>query len=228
MNRSRDQRIIAVGFLPITAIGLLGGMFLPQLMPVWTVMIGLTTGMMLPVALGLISERAATAGDAARMSGMAQSIGYFCAGLGPIIGGGLFEATGGWTATLGLLLACVTARSARHRPSVKPPAPSGEDTGGKSAARGRLDQVFEVEERLVPGRDLDLREQALLRVGVGLRERLGLFEGLDVDDDEAADGVAGLVALRPRREQARGVLAQPREVLGAQFEALVDAVGEVV
>jgi CP family cyanate transporter-like MFS transporter len=83
-------------------------MFLPQLMPVWTVMIGLTTGMMLPVALGLISERAATAGDAARMSGMAQSIGYFCAGLGPIIGGGLFEATGGWTATLGLLLACVT------------------------------------------------------------------------------------------------------------------------
>ncbi|WP_282825861.1 MFS transporter [Gulosibacter sediminis] len=108
MNRLRDQRIIAVGFLPITAIALLGGMFLPHLMPVWTVMIGLTTGMMLPVALGLISERAATAGDAARMSGMAQSIGYFCAGLGPIVGGVLFEATGSWMATLGLLLACVT------------------------------------------------------------------------------------------------------------------------
>lgn len=107
MNRMRDQRLIAVGFLPVTMIGLIGGMLLPQLMPVWTVLIGLTTGMMLPVALGLISERAATAGDAARMSGMAQAIGYCCAGLGPIVAGGLFEATGGWTATLGMQLACI-------------------------------------------------------------------------------------------------------------------------
>jgi CP family cyanate transporter-like MFS transporter len=82
-------------------------MFVPQFIPVFTVMIGITTGMMLPVAMGLISERTATAADAVRMSGMAQSIGYVVAGLGPIIAGGLFEATGGWMAGLGLLVAVV-------------------------------------------------------------------------------------------------------------------------
>jgi CP family cyanate transporter-like MFS transporter len=107
MNRARDQRIIAVGYLPLTLIGLLGAMFVPQFIPVFTVMIGITTGMMLPVAMGLISERTATAADAVRMSGMAQSIGYVVAGLGPIIAGGLFEATGGWMAGLGLLVAVV-------------------------------------------------------------------------------------------------------------------------
>jgi CP family cyanate transporter-like MFS transporter len=60
-----------------------------------------------PVALTLIGLRARTPDGTAALSGFTQSLGYLMAALGPFLMSTLYDATGGWTAAIWLLLALV-------------------------------------------------------------------------------------------------------------------------
>ena len=128
LNRGRDHRRIILVVAPWVIVPLIGALVLPQWMPVWTILVGLVTSVTLPVALGFVSERTETPADAARLSGMAQSVGYLLAALGPFAAGALYETTGEWDAVVWLVLiagiAMVIAGWFAARDRTLPPAPS--------------------------------------------------------------------------------------------------------
>lgn len=92
--------IIAAAPILVAAIGL---MLAPTLALLWIVCVGLGSGMSLVVALSLIGLRSRHKDETARLSGMAQSLGYGFAAFGPLVAGLLAERTGGWDATLMLI-----------------------------------------------------------------------------------------------------------------------------
>lgn len=104
MQRSADQRAIAVGLPAMMVTALLGMVLAPGLMPLWAILGGLSSGGSLLTALSLISLRARDARDAGRLSGMAQGVGYLFAGMGPVLAGALFQAAGSWTPVLVLAM----------------------------------------------------------------------------------------------------------------------------
>ncbi|WP_436862754.1 CynX/NimT family MFS transporter [Staphylococcus caeli] len=85
-------------------MGVLIMLFVPQLAIISTILIGVAGG----VAFGLVntffSLRTEHSQTAAKLSGMAQSIGYLFAATGPLFFGILHDITGSWTASLFILL----------------------------------------------------------------------------------------------------------------------------
>jgi CP family cyanate transporter-like MFS transporter len=75
----------------------------------WSVSLGIGMGVF-PIAVAVITLRTATPDDTRRLSTMAQGIGYLLAGVGPLLFGILHGATGGWTASLLLLLAGIAVQ----------------------------------------------------------------------------------------------------------------------
>ncbi|MDS2172024.1 MFS transporter [Nesterenkonia sp. CL21] len=110
MQRTRDQRGIAVGLAVLMGSGVAGMAFVPQLLPVWCLMAGFASGATLLVSLTVVSLRARTPHQAARLSGMAQGIGYLLAGSGPLIAGALVDVTGSWVPVLHVLLGVIAAQ----------------------------------------------------------------------------------------------------------------------
>ncbi|SEQ59839.1 MFS transporter [Microlunatus flavus] len=100
MRGRRDHRLAGVGVSLGMAISMTGLLLLPALDLGWLVVGGLSSGASLVVALSLVAERSRTTADAARLSGMVQSIGYLLGIIGPIGAGALFQATGTWSAVL--------------------------------------------------------------------------------------------------------------------------------
>lgn len=93
-------------------IGLVGLLTLPEFGFIWALIAGAGTGACLSVALSLISLRGRTNTETTQLSGMAQSVGYLMAAVGPLLAGALAQLTGGWTAPLAALLAIATAQLA--------------------------------------------------------------------------------------------------------------------
>ncbi|MGO1544945.1 MAG: MFS transporter [Gulosibacter sp.] len=112
MQRVRDNRFVAVGLALLGTVPFLGMLFAPQLIPLWTPLLGAITTSLLGVALALIGERSSSNQAAAKLSGMAQSIGYLIAALGPVLIGGLFEITGSWIPVLWCFVGCMIALAA--------------------------------------------------------------------------------------------------------------------
>lgn len=67
---------------------------------VWMVVLGLAQGSSLALALHFIVARAPDTRRTAELSGMAQTVGYLVAGVGPLGMGALREISGGWTVPL--------------------------------------------------------------------------------------------------------------------------------
>ena len=85
--------------------GLLGLLFAAASVPaVWMVLIGVGQGATISLALTLIVLRAPDQTFAAGLSGMAQTVGYLLAAVGPLVVGVLHSTTGSWTGPLGLLV----------------------------------------------------------------------------------------------------------------------------
>ena len=97
MRGRTDHRLVGAGVTLTMLVGVLGLLVVPSLSLLWIVVAGLSGGSSLVVALALVGERSRTAGDAAKLSGMVQSVGYLLAVAGPIGAGVLFELTGSWT-----------------------------------------------------------------------------------------------------------------------------------
>ncbi len=86
------QEIVGVGLPAIVATGIVGAFYGPfEWIPVWSGIIGLALGGVFGVALTFLVLRARLVESAARLSGMAQTVGYVVASFGPL-GIGLLHA----------------------------------------------------------------------------------------------------------------------------------------
>jgi MFS transporter, CP family, cyanate transporter len=104
-GRFRSQRVLVVLTVLLCLIayaGFLSGV--NELLPLWCMLLGLGQGACLSLALMFFVLRTSNARSAAELSGMAQSIGYFLAALGPILFGALHDLTHGWTIPLAVLI----------------------------------------------------------------------------------------------------------------------------
>ncbi len=98
-TRGRDQRAVATALYGLVLIGLAGCFYAPlDTAWVWAAVLGVGQGGLLAVALTLILLRAPDAGVAARLSGMAQGLGYTLAAGGPLLVGMIRQAEGGFGA----------------------------------------------------------------------------------------------------------------------------------
>ncbi|WP_110929985.1 CynX/NimT family MFS transporter [Paenibacillus bouchesdurhonensis] len=86
--------IITVSFFFVGIGGILYGS--DKLTMLWAIMIGISLGSSFSLAMMLFGLRTSNAYDAAELSGMAQSVGYLLAAVGPTFVGYLHDATGGW------------------------------------------------------------------------------------------------------------------------------------
>lgn len=117
-THQRDQRPMITVVLALTLAGLFGCLYArTESLMLWAVILGLGQGGTFSMALSLIVLRSADAATAARLSGMAQGIGYTVASLGPLLLGLVHELTHSWDAAGGLfaiitLLALITGLGA--------------------------------------------------------------------------------------------------------------------
>lgn len=113
-SRSPRQRhlVLIVGLLFFVGyLGLLTAKS-PALAVIGVICIGFGAGASISLALAFFSLRTRTHQQAGKVSGMAQSIGYVLAALGPVTVGILHSVTGSWAIPLILLLAVVVVMSA--------------------------------------------------------------------------------------------------------------------
>jgi CP family cyanate transporter-like MFS transporter len=104
-GRLPDQRPIALAGGLIVIGGWVGVLAEPMLAPwLWAVLMGVGFGTGFTLVLALFVLRAPDAPHAAALSGMAQSVGYTLAAIGPIAVGALHDVTGGWGAPLAVLV----------------------------------------------------------------------------------------------------------------------------
>jgi MFS transporter, CP family, cyanate transporter len=114
-ERNRRWRFWASIMLASTAAGTLGALLLP--MPpligpwLWVILIGVGSGAGFPLGLAVIAWRTPDGATSAATSGLALGVGYTVAGLGPLLMGLLIDATGGYPAAIGVLLASVAVQA---------------------------------------------------------------------------------------------------------------------
>lgn len=95
--RRHSQVGLAVGSAALTVAAMLACMFAPTTgIWAWAVLLGVAQGGTFALALTLIVMRSPDADVAARLSGMAQGVGYLIAAGGPLLGGLLRAWTGGF------------------------------------------------------------------------------------------------------------------------------------
>lgn len=83
----------------VHAIGFLGLLLAPGVAVVWVTIMGLGGGAF-PLAIAMFNRRTRTEGGSAALSGFAMGVGYLVGTLGPLTGGWLYSATGGWSAAM--------------------------------------------------------------------------------------------------------------------------------
>ena len=105
LGRLSDQRIPAAGVSLLSAVSLLGILCAPGLTLIWSALLGFGCGASMIMGLTFVGLRTTTAGEAATLSGMSQSVGYLFGASGPMILGMLRDFSGSWTIPLLVALA---------------------------------------------------------------------------------------------------------------------------
>ncbi|MBZ9633370.1 CynX/NimT family MFS transporter [Clostridium sp. FP1] len=107
-GRKASQRsLVKIGSF-CTLIGILGLLFGNQnLVFLWIIVLGIGGGFNFSLSMMFFSLRTKTADEAARLSGMAQSLGYLFAAFGPTLFGFLHDFTNSWTTPLIILIIVV-------------------------------------------------------------------------------------------------------------------------
>lgn len=110
-ERMKDQRLAtaAAGLVSVAGYVLLFAGH-PTALTAAVVLMGIGQGASISLALMIFALRTKHAADAAALSGMAQSVGYALAAIGPIGLGLLYDASGSWTWPVAAMVAvgCVT------------------------------------------------------------------------------------------------------------------------
>jgi CP family cyanate transporter-like MFS transporter len=95
--RQRTQRVAISAMVCLSLLGFLGCLNFPQgQIWYWAVLMGFGQGGMMSLALVVIALRSPSATVAMAMSGMAQSVGYGLASIGPLVIGLLHDRAGHW------------------------------------------------------------------------------------------------------------------------------------
>ncbi|MCB1842201.1 MAG: MFS transporter, partial [Halioglobus sp.] len=134
--RLHDQRLLALGLSVLTLAGFAGLLVAPATWTLlWTSLTGIGLGAAFSVSMSLIVLRSIDAHEAAQLSSMAQTGGYLLATLGPIMVGAFHDLTGGWHASMWLLIVatliqCVVGVLAGRRLTVGSSGASGEQPAG--------------------------------------------------------------------------------------------------
>jgi MFS transporter, CP family, cyanate transporter len=104
-HRTPGQRALVVPSLIGTAAGLAGSLWAPLgTAPLWILVLGVSQGSCLGLAIFFTMARAPDPATAASLSGFAQSVGYLVACAGPLEVGLLHTVTGSWNIPMVLLL----------------------------------------------------------------------------------------------------------------------------
>ena len=107
-SRAANQIAYIVACTLLIGVGLVGVLLAPTAAPyLWVVLIGVGQGGSFALGLNLFVLRTRRVADNARLSAMAQSIGYTICAFGPLLVGVLHDVTGSWTPPLVLLLVLV-------------------------------------------------------------------------------------------------------------------------
>jgi CP family cyanate transporter-like MFS transporter len=102
----RDQRPLVLAVVVLTAAGFAGVAWAPVgLIWISAVVLGLGQGAGFALALAFIGLRSGDARVAARLSGMAQGVGYLIAAIGPFAVGFLHDVSNGWTVPVAVMIA---------------------------------------------------------------------------------------------------------------------------
>lgn len=135
------QRAGVVFTVSLNALALAGLVWQPRAGAVaWMILLGLGQGSALSLALTFVVARAADTRVAAELSGMAQTVGYLVAGMGPFAVGALRDVSGSWTLPLVLLAAVLgpellsglASTRSRSVGSARAPAPPGASGAPRS------------------------------------------------------------------------------------------------
>ncbi|MEW1919668.1 MFS transporter [Pseudarthrobacter oxydans] len=100
LHRGSDQRIVCFASGAVMVVTFLGLALAPDLIPLWVLLGATGCGSLIVIALSLFSLRTVNYPQAASLSGMAQSVGYGMAAVGPMMFGGLRDLSGDWTLPL--------------------------------------------------------------------------------------------------------------------------------
>jgi len=111
VSRFKNQSGLSMLWSLIMLGGYIGMIFLPQFTVLWVVVSGIALGFCFPLALAFFALRASDARQAAALSGMAQSVGYGIAAVGPVLFGALHDLTHGWIAALWMLVICASLQA---------------------------------------------------------------------------------------------------------------------
>lgn len=103
-ERRDHQRDLIVIIAILYLIGILGTIYGPlKLQFLWSISLGIAIGSVFSLALTFFGLRTSNAAEAAKLSGMAQSVGFLFAAIGPTFIGFLFDLTESWTIPLFIL-----------------------------------------------------------------------------------------------------------------------------
>jgi CP family cyanate transporter-like MFS transporter len=145
-HRCAGQRALVVPSLIGTAVGLAGSLWAPLDQAwLWVLVLGVSQGSCLGLAIFFMMARAPNPGVAASLSAFSQSVGYLVASTGPLEVGLIHTATGSWDVPVLLLLVLSAFELAvgvlAGRPLVLPavteePAPGGPTSRDRLSGRG--------------------------------------------------------------------------------------------
>jgi MFS transporter, CP family, cyanate transporter len=137
-HRRPSQSALVVPSLIGTAAGLAGSLWAPLgSAPFWVLVLGVSQGACLGLAIFFMMARAPDADAAASLSAFSQSVGYLVASVGPLMVGLLHSATGSWNIPVALLLVLCAAELATGLlagralvlpAATPPPAPGARNT----------------------------------------------------------------------------------------------------
>lgn len=102
MSSQRSLVAITSTLLLIGTLGLIYGS--PSMILLWIIILGIGGGFAFSLSMMFFSLRTVNAHQAAELSGMAQSIGYLLAAIGPALIGYLHDVTNSWTLPLFILV----------------------------------------------------------------------------------------------------------------------------
>jgi CP family cyanate transporter-like MFS transporter len=104
-HKMTDQRLWVATGAGTMALGIAGLLVDPHHLDVlWVVLWGWGQGSSIGLALMMMVVRASSRDEAMALSGMAQGLGYLIASIGPVLIGGLFDFSHGWSVPLIVLL----------------------------------------------------------------------------------------------------------------------------
>lgn len=105
-GRMKNQRPLVAIASSLFVLGIMGiWLGSTAWMAVWAVCIGIAGGFAFGLAMMFFSLRTRNTQEASELSGMAQSVGYLLAAMGPALFGLMHDAAGSWNIPLGLLVA---------------------------------------------------------------------------------------------------------------------------